>query len=83
MVPSSPNGPCSRAMATSTGPNACKAEAWRTASSEPADPRISTASWASSVSSGSRPSVTAKLAMASGSTTIQRPDRVMPIPTTS
>ena len=38
---------------------------------------------ASSVSSGSRPSVTAKLAMRPGSTTIQRPDRVMPIPTTS
>ena len=83
MVPSSPNGPCSSASATSTGPRWDRADCSRTASSLPLETRISKASAAFSLSSGSLPSVTASRLIVSGSTKIQRPVRVMPIPTTS
>src|SRR5918993_307249 len=83
MVPSSPNGPCSSDMATSMGPTSRSAERWRTASSDPAEARSSTASAAFSLSSGSRPSMMLSAAIDAGSTETQRPVRVIPMPTTS
>jgi hypothetical protein len=83
MVPSSPNGPCSSEIATSIGPTCCSADRSRTASSDPAEARSRTASAEFSLSSGSRPSVIVSAAISAGSTEIQRPDRVMPMPTTS